>query len=144
MLAGIPTLGKNPEFSRETFSIFIPKLKEWVYSENNKAMLDKIVDMCNAKINKSVWLEDFDYAFSLAVAHHICIMDIEYTQSIGADTMAGGIMNSRSVGGISYNYDTSHMMSENPAYSFWQRTGYGNQLLNLMLARGWVGIIISM
>lgn len=139
---GLPSKGKNPEFDKATFSIYCPKLKEWVYDPDHEQMFDKIVDMCNAKVSYAHFLEDWEYAFSLAVAHYICTMDPVYVQAIGADTMSGGVMTSRSVGNLNYNYDAEKMMSENPAYKFWFQTGYGRQLVNLSLNRGWVGVLV--
>ena len=139
---GLPTAGNNPEFSADTFSIYCPKLKEWVKDPNNASAFTKFVDICNSKILYSYYLEDWEYAFSLAVAHYICITDTNYVQAIGADTAVGGVMSSRSVGGINYSYDLDKTMNDNPAYKFWQRTGYGNQLVALTNAKGWLGILV--
>ena len=80
---------------------------------------------------------------SLAIAHYICITDPDYVQAIDADTAIGGVMSNRSVGGVSYQYDLDKTMNDNQAYKFWQRTGYGNQLLNLSCAKGWIGILVT-
>lgn len=141
-IQGLPTPSQNPEFSKETFSIFCPKLKEWVYDKNNEAAYNKFIDICNSKVLYSYFLDDWEYAMSLAVAHYICITDTNYVQAIGADTAVGGVMSSRSVGGISYNYELDKTMNDNSAYKFWQRTGYGNQLIALSSAKGWVGILV--
>lgn len=141
-IQGLPNPGVNPQFSKETFSIYCPKLKEWVYDQNNSAAYDKFYSICNSKISYSYFLDDWEYALSLAIAHYICITDPDYVQAIGADTAVGGVMNSRSVGGISYSYDLDKTMNDNPAYKFWQRTGYGNQLVALSSSKGWVGILV--
>lgn len=141
-MRGLPPIGKNPEFSKETFCIYCPKLKEWVYDASNETKYNKFVDICNQKINYAYFLEDWEYAFSLAIAHYICITDEEYTQAIGADTATGGVMSSRSVGGVSYSYELSKTMGDNPAYKFWARTGYGNQLINLASTIGWIGVFV--
>ena len=141
-IIGLPNTATNPEFTRETFSIFIPKLKEWVHDTSNADKWNKFVDICNHKINIGFWGEDWEYAFSLAVAHYICITDPCYVESIGADTASGGVMGSRSVGGVNYSYDLSKTMNDNQAYKFWCRTGYGNELVTLSCNRGWVGILV--
>lgn len=141
-ITGLPSKRQNPEFDKSTFAIYCPKLKEWVYDPCNDTLYKEIVEMCNAKVNYAHFLEDWKYAFSLAVAHYICTMDPQYVQAIGADTASGGVMGSRSVGNMSYSYDLDKMMAENPAYKFWFQTGYGRQLVNLSLNRGWVGVLV--
>ena len=142
MIYGLPPTGKNPNFTRSTFCIYCPKLKEWVMSPENNAAYKKFVEICDSKINYGYYLDDWEYAMSLAIAHYICITNPEYVEAIGADTAAGGVMGSRSVGGVSYSYDLDKTMNNNQAYKFWQRTGYGNQLINLSCAKGWVGILV--
>ena len=141
-IQGLPTPGQNPEFSKETFSIFCPKLTEGVNDSNNEQAYNKFLEICNTKILYSYFIDDWEYAMSLAIAHYICITDTNYVQAIGADTAVGGVMSSRSVGGVSYTYDLDKTMNDNPAYKFWQRTGYGNQLIALSSAKGWVGILV--
>lgn len=142
MIFGLPSPQTNPEFSKDTFITFIPRLKEWVMNPDNDAKYQKFVSICNEKINIGYWGEDWEYAFSLAVAHYICITDIEFAQSIGEDTASGGVMSSRSVGGLNYSYDLDKTMNNNQAYKFWHRSGYGTQLVNLGCNRGWVGVLV--
>lgn len=141
-MRGLPIVTKNPEFSKSTFSIYCPKLKEWVYDTNNEDAYKKFYDICNGRINYGFYGEDWEYAMSLAIAHYICITDIDYVQSIGADPAVGGVMSSRSVDGISYSYDVERTMTDNPAYKFWARTGYGNQLINLAENIGRIGVLV--
>jgi hypothetical protein len=139
---GLPTIGKNPEFDKATFSIFVPKLKDWIYEPANEQAYQKFLDICNNKINKSVFGDDWEMAMSYAIAHYICITDPMYVQAVDGDTAVGGIMSSRSVNGLSYSYDLDKTITTNPAYNFWLRTGYGTQLVNLILAHGWVGVLV--
>lgn len=141
-IRGIPSIGKNPQFDKRTFGHFCPKLKEWADDPCHAELWDEIVEICNSKVNYAHFLEDWKYAFSLAVAHYICTMDPQYVQAIGADAVSGGVMTSRSVGNMSYSYDVDKTIAENPAYKFWLQTGYGRQLVNLSLNRGWVGVIV--
>lgn len=143
MICGFPTPGKNPEYSKETFATYIPKLKEWVYDSAHDEQFNKFVSICGEKINIGYWQEDWEYAMSLAVAHYICITDIDYVQAIDADPSNGAVMSGRGIGGINYSYDLSRTMNDNQAYKFWQRTGYGTQLVALSCNRGWVGVIVA-
>lgn len=143
MIIGLPNQVKPPRYTLKTFCKYIPKLKEWACNPDNKLIFREFVDKCKAQFNYSYWLEDWGFAVSLGVAHYACITDPSLAQSVGADTVAGGVMTSRQVGGISYSYDTSLTMEHNPGYEFWYRTGYGTALVQLSRARGWFGMLIS-
>ena len=45
MICGFPTPGKNPEYSKETFATYIPKLKEWVYDSAHDEQFNKFVSI---------------------------------------------------------------------------------------------------
>lgn len=141
-ITGLPSKGSNPTFEKRTFGLYCPKLKEWADDPANAELWDEIVEICNVKVSYKHFLEDWKYAFSLAIGHYICTMDPQYVQAIGADTVSGGVMSSRSVGNINYSYDVDKTIAENPAYKFWLQTGYGRQLVNLTLNRGWVGVLV--
>lgn len=142
IIHGIPPAGTNPVFNRSKFYTYCPKLKEWVADPQNNTAYKEFVKICNSKISYAYYADDWDYAMSLAIAHYICITNPDYVQAIGADTTVGGVMSSRSVGGVSYTYDLDKTMNDNQAYKFWQRTGYGNQLINLSASKGWIGILV--
>ena len=140
---GIPECITAPEFTTETFLTFIPKMKGFVDAPENDGMVKKFIDICAKKLNYGYWLEEWEYAMSLAVAHYICITDPRFAQSINADTSSGGVMTNRSIGDINYSYDIDKTLNDHSAYKFWNSTGYGRQLVNLAEARGYLGIIIS-
>lgn len=142
-ICGLPPTTTNPKFDNVTFSIYCPLLKEWAYNEQNSAAFNKFVEICSSKLSYAYYLEDWEYAMSLAVAHYICITDANYVQAIDADPAVGGVMGSRSIGNITYNYDLDKTFEDNLAYKFWNRTGYGRQLVALSNAKGWLGIIVA-
>ena len=143
MIYGLPNQVKPPRYTLKTFCTYIPKLKDWAMDKENSETFKKFVDKCKSQFNYSYWLEDWDYAVSLGVAHYIVLTNPEYAQSIGADAAAGGVMTSRTAGGLSYSYEISKTIMDNPAYAFWNRTGYGVTLVALSLARGYCGMLIS-
>ncbi len=142
MVQGLVPPATDTAFDAATFSIYCPLLKEWAYDENNAAAFAKFVNICGQKISYNYYLEDWEYAMSLAVAHYICITDPNYVQAIGADPAVGGVMSSRSIGNITYTYETDKTFNDNQAYAFWNRTGYGRQLVALSSAKGWIGILV--
>jgi hypothetical protein len=142
-IIGLPAQQDPPKYTISSFCVFCPKLKPWVTNKDNLESFKELVSLCKDRINYAYWGYEWKYAMSLAVAHYICITDPEFVQSIGADSTAGGVMSSRSVGDISYSYEVDKFMEDNPAYKFWNTTGYGRQLVALSLARGYVGFIIT-
>ena len=95
------------------------------------------------KLNYSYWQEEWEEAMSLAVAHFIIITDPRFAQATDSDTTAGGVMRSRSVAGVSYDYDLDYYVSKNTGYGYWNQTGYGRRLVELSNQRGWLGIFTS-
>lgn len=143
MIYGLPNQVESPRYTLKTFCTYIPKLKEWASNKQNTEVFKKFVDKCKAQFNYSYWLEDWEFAVSLGVAHYIVLTNPEFAQSAGADAVAGGVMTARNAGGLSYQYDIGKTMIDNPAYAFWYRTGYGTILVSMSLSRGYLGMLIS-
>lgn len=151
-MIGIPQPTQPPEFDVETFKLFIPKLAWYVSGEEidcpqglrgNIALYNKAVEIMKNKLNYGYWLEEWEEAMSLAVAHFIIITDPMFSQSTDADSTAGGVMRSRSVAGVSYDYDIEYYIDNNIGSKYWNTTGYGRRLIDLMNSRGWIGVIQS-
>lgn len=141
---GIPAPTEPPEFSLDDFKLYIPKLA-W-YPEKNETttkLYNKAVEKMRQKLNYSYWLEEWDEAMALAVAHFIIITDPVFAQSTDSDTTAGGVMKSRNVGGVSYDYDIEYYLDKNIGSLYFNTTGYGRRLIALSSQRGWLGIFSS-
>lgn len=143
MLNGIPTPITPPEYSVNTFKLYIPKLKWWVEDSENTDLYNLAVNKMKQRLNYSYWLEDWEEAMSLAVAHFIITTDPRFAQSTDSDTTAGGVMKSRSVANVSYDYDIEYFVPKNTGYEMWVTTGYGRRLVALSLQRGYVGVVTS-
>lgn len=141
---GIPAPTTPPEFDVNDFKLFIPKLK-WYPDENadSLALYNKAVEMMRKRLNYSYWQEDWAEAMALAVAHFIITTDPRFAQSTDQDATAGGVMKSRTVAGVSYDYDIEYYLEKNIGYSYWNTTGYGRRLIALNNSRGWLGIFTS-
>lgn len=140
---GIPDPVTPPEYRVEIFKLYIPKLKWWVEDTNNTELYNLAVSKMRQKLNYSYWQEEWEEAMSLAVAHFIIITDPRFAQSTDADTTAGGVMRSRNISGVSYDYDIDYYVSKNTGYGYWNQTGYGRRLVELSNQRGWLGIFTS-
>lgn len=143
MLNGIPTPITPPEYSVNTFKLYIPKLKWWVEDSENTDLYNLAVNKMKQRLNYSYWLEDWEEAMSLAVAHFIITTDPRFAQSTDSDATAGGVMKSRSVANVSYDYDIEYFVPKNTGYEMWVTTGYGRRLCALSQSRGWVGVVTS-
>lgn len=141
MLIGIPTAKEGKHITQEIFGKYIPKLATYV--NEHKETFELYENICRNQLNYTIWEDIWDYALSLATAHYICISDPQSLQSIDSSTAAGGVMSSRSIDKVSYQYETSKTMSEHDAYLFWNQTGYGRALYALSLTRGYIGMFIG-
>lgn len=141
---GIPAPTTPPEFDVNVFKLFIPKLAWYPDKDDTtKALYERAVQKMRKQLNYSYWQEDWEEAMSLAVAHFIIITDPRFTQSTDADSTAGGVMKSRSVAGVSYDYDIEYYLPKNTGSEYWVVTGYGRRLVALNNSRGWLGIFSS-
>jgi len=145
-LNGLPQPMDPPRFSKKDFEIYIPKLA-WVMKESSlKPLLDKAIKKSQERLNYGILQTDYDEAICLAVAHFIVQTLPEYAVSTDSDSAVGGVMSSRSVGQISYNYDIDYTMpvgAKDGWASYWLGTGYGRRLVNLVTNRGFVGLIVT-
>lgn len=143
MIYGLPNQATPPKYTLKTFCTYIPKLKEWATDPAHKEIFREFVEKMKKQLSYSYFLDDWKYAVSLAVAHYIIITDEDYAQSVSEDSTAGGVMSSRSSGGLSYSYDVGKTHIDNQAYAFWYKTGYGTTLVQLTNARGYMGMLVS-
>lgn len=145
-LNGLPAPTEPPAFSEEDFKIYIPKLA-WILKEKSKRpLLDKAIQKMQNRLNYSILQDDYDEAICLAVAHFIVQTLPEYAQSTDAASEVGGVMSSRTVGAVSYQYDIDYTMppaAKEGWASYWLGTGYGRRLVNLVVNRGFVGLITT-
>lgn len=145
-LNGLPAPSEPPKFSEEDFKIYIPKLA-WVCKEKSlRPLFDKAINKMQQRLNATIWQDDYDEAISLAVAHFLVQTLPEYAQSTDADSVVGGVMTNRSVGAVTYNYDIDYTMpmgAKDGWAGYWLGTGYGRRLVNLAMARGFVGLIVT-
>ena len=141
MLVGLPKAQSGEPVSLEVFCNYIPNLKSYV--EAHKETFNMFNEKCRKQLNYTYWKEDWEFALSLAIAHYICITNPELPQSLDNDSAVGGVMSSRSVDKINYNYDINKYMSEHQSAHFWNLTGYGRTLFTLSEARGYIGMFIG-
>lgn len=145
-LNGLPAPTTPPRFSKKDFEIYIPKLA-WILKDATKRpLLDKAIQKSQERLNYSIWQTDYDEALCLAVAHFIVQTLPDFAQSTDNATEVGGVMTSRTIGSVSYNYDIDYTMpagAKDGSWGYWLSTGYGRRLVTLALNRGFVGLIVT-
>ena len=142
-LIGLPTGGKVEDVPFDTFKAFVPKMANYCDDKDRAASFEIFKKKSMERLNPGFWGEEWDHAVSLCIAHYICITDPHYAQSVDADSAVGGVMSSRSIGGIDYSYDIDKTIANNPAYLWYNKSGYGVALVALSLTRGYVGMVIG-
>lgn len=145
-LFGLPQPTEPPPFSKEDFKIYIPKLA-WVLEEESlRPLLDKAIKKSQERLNAALLQTDYDEAICLAVAHFLVQTLPDFAQSTDAESVVGGVITARTVGDVSFNYDIDYTMpmgAKDGWASYWLSTGYGRRLVNLVMNRGFVGLIVT-
>ena len=141
MLVGLPKAQEGPKIDIKTFCQYIPDLQSYV--EANKKTFDIHNEKLCKKLNYTYWGDEWEFALSLAIAHYLVLTNPNLPQGLNKDSAAGGVMSSRSVDKISYQYDVDKYMSDHNAAHFWNLTGYGRTLFTLSEARGYIGMFIG-
>ena len=94
-----------------------------VYTE---AMLTFWLTVAQVYVSETKWEDVYNTGLSLALAHFLTIAknNIE-----GEPGESSGMINSRSVGDVSYSVDTAATLEENAGQ--WNLTSYGQQFIRL-------------
>jgi len=145
-LNGLPPPTEPPAFSEEDFKIYIPKLAFVLKEKSLRPTLDKAIKKSQERLNANILQTDYDEAICLAVAHFLVQTLPQFAQSTDSDSVVGGVMSSRTIGSVSYNYDIDYAMpmgAKDGSWSYYLTTGYGRRLVNLVMNRGFVGLIVT-
>lgn len=145
-LNGVPAPTTPPSFNKKDFAIYIPKLA-WVLKEHSlKDTLALAIKKSQERLNYAVLQSDYDEALCLAVAHFLVQTLPTFAQSTDNASEVGGVMTSRTIGSLNFNYDIEYTMpmgAKDGSWGYWLSTGYGRRLVNLVMNRGFVGLIVT-
>lgn len=87
------------------------------------------INLADKVIQRDIWGDMYDMGQALYVAHFVAL-DFRDERAVAGGGIPGqqfGIMNSKSVGGVSVGYDLGSTMNE--ADGFWNLTTYGSRLI---------------
>lgn len=141
---GMPAYQEPPTpYTVDTFKIYMKEFVDYLQQNDHMLLYNECYNICKTKINYGYFLEEYNLAMSLAIAHYISTLDPESTQAVGQDPLMGTVMSSLSVGGMSYNYDSSNVMWSGETHKFWNTTGYGRALCALAESRPRIPFIVA-
>lgn len=136
---GIQLNRENPTFTKDDFTFWMPQFAGFMATCDGDKYFNKIYNLVNGKIFKSIYGSDWELAMSLGMAHYLTLigqqMQVPAGQSL-SDIAGGGnikgVLASMSVGSFSKSYDLSKTMVESDDAMFWNQTSYGAQLMALL------------
>ena len=142
---------KNPPFTRNQFTTFIPAMKEFIDTEEGRNVFDAYKPIANSKVFKTMMGEEWYMAMALCIAHYISLwaQNASLVERGAGATVAGvaalgqarGLMTSFSVGEVSKSYDFSHTMHDKGIDTiFWNQTEYGRQFYAIWAPKQPLGV----
>ena len=136
-IIGIQLDKENPTFTSADFTIWMPQYANYISTTEGSATFDKIYQIVNQKIFKSIFGADWELAMSYAIAHYFTLI-ANQLQAPSGTTLQGiaggathGVLSSASVGNFSKSYDLSKTMVDDKEALFWNQTSYGSSLIAL-------------
>ena len=131
-LIGITINRTNPEFKIDDFIFWMPQYAKFMQTEEGQKYFEKLCNVANNKVFKSIFGTDWELAMSYCIAHYLTIIANRMGAPAG-DTLEGiagggatqGVLSSASVGGFSKTYDIDKTISQDDEAKFWNQTSYG-------------------
>lgn len=147
-IIGIQTDRRNPEFTKCDFTFWMPQYSKFLDTSEGTKYFNKIYDIVNNKIFKSIFGSDWELAMSYGIAHYLTLISKQMEAPSG-DSLSGiaggsttGVLSNMTVGSFSKTYDIDKtMLSENEAM-FWNQTSYGQSLMTLLKTKAIPSIFV--
>ena len=148
-IIGIQTNKCNPPFTIADFTFWMPQFKNFMATDEGKAMFENLYEIANDKISKSIFGSDWKLAMSYCIAHYATLIaqqqqtpSGETLESIAGGGVTRGVLASASVGGFSKTYDIDKTMSSEEEAKFWNQTSYGAALWALLKTKNIASIFV--
>ena len=137
-LIGITIDKKNPPFTIEDFTFWMPQFEKFMATPKGETYFDNLYEIVNNQIFKSIFGHQWKYAMSLGIAHYLTLIANQMGAPSGdsLESIAGGgnfqgVLSSANVGSFSKQYDIDKTMVTSDDAKFWNQTSYGAQLMAL-------------
>lgn len=141
-IIGIQLSRENPEFTAEDFVFWMPQYTNFIQTTQGQTSFNKIYELVNNKIFKSIFGSDWELAMSYAIAHYLTLI-AQQMQAPSGDTLQGiaggathGVLSSMSIGDFSKSYELDKTMVQEDEALFWNQTSYGAALMALLKTKG--------
>lgn len=148
-IIGINLDRKNPVFTAEDFTFWMPQYKKFIETEEGIKYFNKLYILVNNKIFKSIYGTDWELAMSYGIAHYLTLI-ANSEQAPSGSTLQGiagggsikGVLSSASVGGFSKSYDIDKTVLSEDEALFWNQTSYGAALMALLKTKAIPSIMV--
>ena len=147
-LIGITLDRHNPEFTVSDFTFWMPQYLNFMQTTEGQHYFDKIYEIVNQKIFKSIFGTDWELAMSYAIAHYLTLIS-QQMQAPSGSTLSGiaggatrGVLSSMSVGEFSKQYDIDKTMVSEQEVLFWNQTSFGASLMALLKTKAVPSILV--
>lgn len=147
-LIGIQLDRKNPEFTISDFTFWMPQYCNFMQTTEGQKYFEKIYEIVNQKIFKSIFGTDWELAMSYAIAHYLTLISQQLQAPSGTtlNSIAGGstrgVLSSMTVGEFSKDYDIDKTMVSEQEALFWNQTGFGAALMALLKTKAVPSILV--
>lgn len=148
-IIGINLDRTNPTFTMDDFTFWMPQYKKFIETEEGIKYFNKLYNLINDKIFKSIYGSDWELAMSYAMAHYLTLISNQISSPSGStlEGIAGGgsikgVLSSASVGGFSKSYDIDKTVLSEDEALFWNQTSYGAALMALLKTKAVPSIMV--
>lgn len=148
-IIGIQLDRTNPEFTVDDFIFWMPQFSNFINTTEGVQRFEKIYNIVNQKIFKSIFGSDWELAMCYGIAHYMTLIAMQMRaptgnslNSISGGGVVQGVLSSASVGNFSKTYDTSLTMLTSDEDKFWNQTSYGAKLMALLKTKAIPSIMV--
>lgn len=147
-IIGIQTDRHNPAFTASDFTFWMPQYTSFIATQDGQNYFNKIYNVVNQKIFKSIFGADWELAMSYAIAHYLTLIANQMQAPSGA-TLQGiaggathGVLSDMTIGSFSKSYELGMTMVEEDESKFWNQTSYGAALMALLKTKAVASIMV--
>lgn len=148
-IIGIQLNRQNPAFTSDDFVFWMPQYAKFIATDEGQKYFNKLYNVVNNKIFKSIFGTDWELAMSYAIAHYLTLI-AQQMQAPSGDTLEGiagggkanGVLSSATIGAFNATYDIDKTLVDEDESKFWNQTSYGAALMALLKTKAIPSIMV--